>query len=98
MYIANVCKTLQLCNGTLTFPTTAALPPPMFDINLEPPHTSFLEYMVVFIGSIPPPTPTVPKLKYLMNLFPLQPAVYHGRNVFQDLIKSHEKFWNVKSK
>ena len=50
---------------------------------------------VEFIGSIPSP-PAVPKFKYLMNVFLLQPAIYHGGNVFQYLVKS-ERFWNVTS-
>ena len=64
--------------------------------HFEASHIECLEHMVDFIGSIPPPPPAVPQFKYLTNLFPLHPAVYHGY-VFQDLMKS-ERFWNVTSK
>ena len=93
--IVNMCKTLKLCHGTMTFRTTAALPPPVFDIHFEASHTTFFS---VYACSIPPPLPAVSQFKYLMNWLPLQPAVYHGHNVFHDLVKFPERFRNVTSK
>ena len=64
MDIANVCKTLQLFHGTLTVLSTIALPPPVLEFNFQASHTAFLACMVEFIGTIPPPPPTVPRFKY----------------------------------
>ena len=77
MDTVNVCNTLQLCHGSLTFLTTAALPPSLFDINCEASHIAFLDYMAEFIGSIPPPPPAGAQFNYLKNVCPLQPAIYH---------------------
>ena len=93
-----VVKSVESCLDFMNFLGTIAVPPPVMDLTHEGANAVVIEYLVNVLGSLPPPPPSVPRFNILMNLFPQQPPVYHGRNVYGDLIKSPERFWNVTSK